>query len=701
MIKVTIHFSEMANARSTLKGMPDFVTTFMVAPTEVLPMSVVNQQADTRAAAAAAAAENVSDVLSTTSSTTVPKVVLPVAVPAVNVSPTTLSNSDIAASKDSKSAAVFTASVSSVAIDETPAVISNVPLFPAPNFGIVEPACLPDLNVCRHLPTRSLRGVNVFQVDSETGFIPCLGLAPFDTTIMRRFTDMENAEGRNDSAVLIQMVEKIALPSSCHKSNFDFGKTNIQPSFVSSLSVNMILAVSPVSYNYLLEYLASPKYVDIRSRIQQFVCQQGGPLAKNFDQKNFVNIITHYPASDMTLAVKTVLYNYGGKGERKHRLVNLLGYFKSSWDRDSIPPGTDFMHLPVNSLLQMQKNTYEMSLERFFLVRTNRDAGKFDEDMYDSLFSPYPGLPLEGYIDAGLLFSPSSFENNEEEEEDDDDDEKARLLLAAAEEVATAGKSAVATTPSRNKGGVVSGERSIEDKTDRAVVAKPVVQTRTSYDGDIDDGEIQKTPPMARSVLAGRYRKSVSRESGDRSVDSLNHSKASNQSRDSSKDSIGKSLKNHRLRRSESRQSHHSRRSSKSQQSHRSRRRSESQQSHRSRRRSESCKSDRSRRSSKSQQSHRSRRRSESCKSDRSRRSNESGQRNSSKSRHSRRDRSRESSKSHHSRKDRSRESRYRKDHETQELRERSRERRQRDLSLEQRESRDRKRRRRDKRPDK
>ena len=666
MIKVTIHFSEMANARSTLKGMPDFVTTFMVAPTEVLPMSVVNQQADTRAAAAAAAAENVSDVLSTTSSTTVPKVVLPVAVPAVNVSPTTLSNSDIAASKDSKSAAVFTASVSSVAIDETPAVISNVPLFPAPNFGIVEPACLPDLNVCRHLPTRSLRGVNVFQVDSETGFIPCLGLAPFDTTIMRRFTDMENAEGRNDSAVLIQMVEKIALPSSCHKSNFDFGKTNIQPSFVSSLSVNMILAVSPVSYNYLLEYLASPKYVDIRSRIQQFVCQQGGPLAKNFDQKNFVNIITHYPASDMTLAVKTVLYNYGGKGERKHRLVNLLGYFKSSWDRDSIPPGTDFMHLPVNSLLQMQKNTYEMSLERFFLVRTNRDAGKFDEDMYDSLFSPYPGLPLEGYIDAGLLFSPSSFENNEEEEEEeDDDDEKARLLLAAAEEVATAGKSAVATTPSRNKGGVVSGERSIEDKTDRAVVAKPVVQTRTSYDGDIDDGEIQKTPPMARSVLAGRYRKSVSRESGDRSVDSLNHSKASNQSRDSSKDSIGKSLKNHRLRRSESRQSHHSRRSSKSQQSHRSRRRSES------------------------------------CKSDRSRRSNESGQRNSSKSRHSRRDRSRESSKSHHSRKDRSRESRYRKDHETQELRERSRERRQRDLSLEQRESRDRKRRRRDRRPDK
>ena len=672
MIKVTIHFSEMANARSTLKGMPDFVTTFMVAPTEVLPMSVANQQAETRAAAAASAAENVSDVLSTTSSTTVPKVVLPVAVPAVNVSPTTLSNSDIAASKDNKSAAVFTASVSSVAIDETPAVISNVPLFPAPNFGIVEPACLPDLNVCRHLPTRSLRGVNVFQVDSETGFIPCLGLAPFDTTIMRRFTDMENAEGRYDSAVLIQMVEKIALPSSCHKSNFDFGKTNIQPSFVSSLSVNMILAVSPVSYNYLLEYLASPKYVDIRSRIQQFVCQQGGPLAKNFDQKNFVNIITHYPASDMTLAVKTVLYNYGGKGERKHRLVNLLGYFKSSWDRDSIPPGTDFMHLPVNSLLQMQKNTYEMSLERFFLVRTNRDAGKFDEDMYDSLFSPYPGLPLEGYIDAGLLFSPSSFENNEEEEEeeeeeeDDDDDEKARLLLAAAEEVATAGKSAVATTPSRNKGGVVSGmERSIEDKTDRAVVAKSVVETRTSFDGDIDDGEIQKTPPMARSVLAGRYRKSVSRESGDRSIDSLNHSKASNRSRDSSKDSIGKSLKNHRLRRSESRQSHHSRRSSKSQQSHRSRRRSES------------------------------------CKSDRSRRSNESGQRNSSKSRHSRRDRSRESFKSHHSRKDRSRESRYRKDHETQELRERSRERRQRDLSLEQRESRDRKRRRRDRRPDK
>ena len=675
MIKVTIHFSEMANARSTLKGMPDFVTTFMVAPTEVLPMSVANQQAETRAAAAASAAENVSDVLSTTSSTTVPKVVLPVAVPAVNVSPTTLSNSDIAASKDNKSAAVFTASVSSVAIDETPAVISNVPLFPAPNFGIVEPACLPDLNVCRHLPTRSLRGVNVFQVDSETGFIPCLGLAPFDTTIMRRFTDMENAEGRYDSAVLIQMVEKIALPSSCHKSNFDFGKTNIQPSFVSSLSVNMILAVSPVSYNYLLEYLASPKYVDIRSRIQQFVCQQGGPLAKNFDQKNFVNIITHYPASDMTLAVKTVLYNYGGKGERKHRLVNLLGYFKSSWDRDSIPPGTDFMHLPVNSLLQMQKNTYEMSLERFFLVRTNRDAGKFDEDMYDSLFSPYPGLPLEGYIDAGLLFSPSSFENNEEEEEEeeeeekeeeeDDDDEKARLLLAAAEEVATAGKSAVATTPSRNKGGVVSGERSIEDKTDRAVVAKSVVETRTSFDGDIDDGEIQKTPPMARSVLAGRYRKSVSRESGDRSIDSLNHSKASNRSRDSSKDSIGKSLKNHRLRRSESRQSHHSRRSSKSQQSHRSRRRSES------------------------------------CKSDRSRRSNESGQRNSSKSRHSRRDRSRESFKSHHSRKDRSRESRYRKDHETQELRERSRERRQRDLSLEQRESRDRKRRRRDRRPDK
>ena len=66
----------MANARSTLKGMPDFVATFMVAPTEVLPMSVVNQQAETRAAAAAAAvAENVSDVLSTTSSTTVSKVV--------------------------------------------------------------------------------------------------------------------------------------------------------------------------------------------------------------------------------------------------------------------------------------------------------------------------------------------------------------------------------------------------------------------------------------------------------------------------------------------------------------------------------------------------------------------------------------------------------------------------------------------------
>jgi len=43
----------MANARSTLKGMPDFVTTFMVAPTEVLPMSVANQQAETRAAAAA------------------------------------------------------------------------------------------------------------------------------------------------------------------------------------------------------------------------------------------------------------------------------------------------------------------------------------------------------------------------------------------------------------------------------------------------------------------------------------------------------------------------------------------------------------------------------------------------------------------------------------------------------------------------
>ena len=183
----------MANARSTLKGMPDFVATFMVAPTEVLPMSVVNQQAETRVAAAAAAAaaavaENVSDVLSTTSSTTVSKVV-----PAVTVSPTTLSNSDIAASKDSKSAAVFP-SVSSVAIDETPAVISNVPLFPAPNFGIVEPACLPDLNVCRHLPTRSLRGVNVFQVDSETGFVPCLGLAPFDTTIMRRFTDMENVK---------------------------------------------------------------------------------------------------------------------------------------------------------------------------------------------------------------------------------------------------------------------------------------------------------------------------------------------------------------------------------------------------------------------------------------------------------------------------------------------------------------------------
>ncbi len=113
-------------------------------------------------------------------------------------------------------------------------------------------------------------------------------------------------------------------------------------------------------------------------------------------------------------------------------------------------------------------------------------------------------------------------------------------MLLAAEEVAKARelKSAEETTPSRNEGGVVSGERSIEDKTERAVVAKSVVEeTCTSYDGDNDYGEIQKTPPMVRSVLAGRYRKSVSRESGDRLVDSLNHSKASNQSRDSNKDS--------------------------------------------------------------------------------------------------------------------------------------------------------------------
>jgi hypothetical protein len=99
----------------------------------------------------------------------------------------------------------------------------------------------------------------------------------------------------------------------------------------------------------------SPKYIEIRSRVHQFVVAKSGPLMKNFDQKILVTMLQKYPASQMMLVVKTMLYNIGGVGDRHHCLINLLGFVKYSWNLESVADFMDYMHLQVNALLALGK----------------------------------------------------------------------------------------------------------------------------------------------------------------------------------------------------------------------------------------------------------------------------------------------------------------------------------------------------------
>jgi hypothetical protein len=231
---------------------------------------------------------------------------------------------------------------------------SDVPPFDAdPDFGLIGAARLPQLNVRRHPPTTFLRGVNIYQVDSETGYDSELGLATQDSTLVQWFRVLEAAEGRNHSLVLIQIVKRLSLSSPTNPAD----GVNSQPLSVSSLTDHMILAVHPFGYHRLLKYFVSPKYIEIRSRVHQFVVAKSGPLMKNFDQKNFVTIFQKYPASQMMLVVKTMPYNIGGVGERHHCLINLLEFVKYSWNLESVADFTDYMHLPVNALLALWKKS--------------------------------------------------------------------------------------------------------------------------------------------------------------------------------------------------------------------------------------------------------------------------------------------------------------------------------------------------------
>jgi hypothetical protein len=224
------------------------------------------------------------------------------------------------------------------------------PMLPAPGVSNV-------LNVRRHPPTGTLRGVNVFQVDSETGYIADLELAPYDSPILKRFRALEEAEGRNHSAVVIQVVNRL--------NPADVG-ANRQPTFVSSVADHTVLPVHPFGYRNLLAYLVSPKYIDIRSRIHQYMVRRSGPLSQNFDQRNFVTVLLEYPASQSRLVVKTILYKIGGLENPRLMLINLMGYCKNSWNLESISGLTDYMHLPITGLLAMASNPAELSLARFF-----------------------------------------------------------------------------------------------------------------------------------------------------------------------------------------------------------------------------------------------------------------------------------------------------------------------------------------------
>ncbi len=74
---------------------------------------------------------------------------------------------------------------------------------------------------------------------------------------------------------------------------------------------------------------------------------------------------------------------------------------------------TDNMHLPVNILLALGKNPYELTLQRF-LLKKNRVADLHFSNYYDFVPSTYPGFEIEHLVDPGLIFSVPEDEDKDE-----------------------------------------------------------------------------------------------------------------------------------------------------------------------------------------------------------------------------------------------------------------------------------------------
>jgi hypothetical protein len=342
---------------------------------------------------------------------------------------------------------------------------------------------------------------------------------------VQRLRVLEAAEGRDCSTVLIQANKPASAAAATNPAESD--GANSPTSFVSSLKDHLILAVNPFSYYRLLKYLASPRYVEIRSRVRQFVGARSGPLMNNFDQKNFISIMQKYPASQTMLVVKTMLYNIGGVGERRHCLINLLGYVKYSWDLESIKDFLDYMHLPVNALLELGKNKLELTLQRFFLKK-NRIGDLHFSEFYDSVPSPYPG---ENEFDPSLIF----------------------LLPEDKDE--TGGQGVVPSQPLPSSNGdaanVVAADVEVEPNLEASREPPPVpgpaeigeaeVEVEPNLEASRDLSPVPQfdnsTPPLAKSVSARKDRSGRLSRSRESSNNSSTESESSSSS-DSSTDSI-------------------------------------------------------------------------------------------------------------------------------------------------------------------
>ena len=218
------------------------------------------------------------------------------------------------------------------------------------------------------------RGVRVFVLDRDTGVIPELETAPYESSLVARYLKLERKEGREDSIALIQLVH-------CAEGAWIEEREN----FISSISKRFILAIHPFAYRELLTYLGSQTYRDVRSAIQTALDQPDGALRDGIDQSYHVQVIFEYPMSKKVLFLKTFYLRMDGED---FSLFNVLAYASSDWNKAQVWSLRDSMHLPVNSLLSLADDPEEIGLCRFFAKPPRTDRNYLQDNPFACCLSP-------------------------------------------------------------------------------------------------------------------------------------------------------------------------------------------------------------------------------------------------------------------------------------------------------------------------